>query len=229
MWVMIEAILIIVGGYLLGSVASAILVCRALGLPDPRSDGSGNPGATNVLRLGGRKAALATLAGDVAKGLVPVLIARGLNQPEWVVGATAVTAFLGHLYPVFFSFKGGKGVATALGVIAGLSWLVFVLTGLTWLLIAWVSRYSSLSSLVSTLLTPLFAWFVTGGELSMVVATAVITAFIFVRHHENIARLRVGAESKIGQKKAPSVPADSPNEAADRPANKTVSEKGTTD
>ena len=137
-------------------------VCRMLALPDPREGGSGNPGATNVLRLGGKKAAALTLAGDVAKGLVPVLVANLMELDPWVTGACAIAAFAGHLYPIFFGFKGGKGYATALGVIAGLSTTTFVAVGLTWLAVAGIWRYSSLAALTSIALTPVYAWFLTG-------------------------------------------------------------------
>lgn len=199
---MILYLFIIFAAYLVGSLASAIIVCRALGLPDPRSGGSGNPGATNVLRLGGRGAAALTLAGDVAKGVLPVILARAAGAPEWVVAAAAVAAFLGHLYPIFFGFRGGKGVATALGAVAGLSWPTFFATGLIWLVTAGVWRYSSLASLLSTSLTPVFAWFLTG-SIEMVVASAVIAAFIVWRHRGNIERLLAGTESRLGKKSAP--------------------------
>ena len=120
---MIIDILLVLGGYLFGSISTAILTCHLMGLPDPRSEGSGNPGATNVLRLGGKKAAFLTLSGDMLKGLVPVLIAQALHASPLIQSATALAAFLGHLYPVFFGFRGGKGVATALGVAFGLYWL----------------------------------------------------------------------------------------------------------
>jgi hypothetical protein len=115
-------ILLILGGYLFGSISAAIVVCKLMGLPDPRTEGSRNPGTTNVLRLGGKKAAILTLAGDMLKGLLPVLIARALHAGPEVQAVTALAAFLGHLYPVFFGFQGGKGVATALGVFFGLHW-----------------------------------------------------------------------------------------------------------
>jgi acyl phosphate:glycerol-3-phosphate acyltransferase len=196
---MITSTLVIIGGYLLGSVASAIIICRMLGLPDPREGGSGNPGATNVLRLGGRKAGAMTLAGDVFKGVLPVLIARALGESEWVVAATAVAAFLGHLYPIFFRFQGGKGFATAIGAIAALSWLTFIGMGLTWLAVAGLSRYASLASLVASALAPVYAWFITG-RLEWVVAMIVLAVFSFVRHRGNIERLIAGTESRIGDK-----------------------------
>jgi len=196
---MITSIILIVAAYLAGSVASAIIVCRMLALPDPREGGSGNPGATNVLRLGGKKAAALTLAGDVAKGLVPVLVANLMGLDPWVTGACAIAAFAGHLYPIFFGFKGGKGYATALGVIAGLSTTTFVAVGLTWLAVAGIWRYSSLAALASIALTPVYAWFLTG-HVEWTIATVTIAVFVFIRHKGNIERLVSGTESKIGQK-----------------------------
>ena len=196
---MITSIVLIVAAYLAGSVASAIIVCRMLALPDPREGGSGNPGATNVLRLGGKKAAALTLAGDVAKGLVPVLVANLMGLDPWVTGACAIAAFAGHLYPIFFGFKGGKGYATALGVIAGLSTTTFVAVGLTWLAVAGIWRYSSLAALASIALTPVYAWFLTG-HVEWTIATVTIAVFVFIRHKGNIERLVSGTESKIGQK-----------------------------
>ena len=196
---MITSIVLIVAAYLAGSVASAIIVCRMLALPDPREGGSGNPGATNVLRLGGKKAAALTLAGDVAKGLVPVLVANLMGLDPWVTGACAIAAFAGHLYPIFFGFKGGKGYATALGVIAGLSTTTFVAVGITWLAVAGIWRYSSLAALTSIALTPVYAWFLTG-HVEWTIATVTIAVFVFIRHKGNIERLMSGTESKIGQK-----------------------------
>ena len=196
---MTTSIVLIVAAYLAGSVASAIIVCRMLALPDPREGGSGNPGATNVLRLGGKKAAALTLAGDVAKGLVPVLVANLMGLDPWVTGACAIAAFAGHLYPIFFGFKGGKGYATALGVIAGLSTTTFVAVGLTWLAVAGIWRYSSLAALTSIALTPVYAWFLTG-HVEWTIATVTIAVFVFIRHKGNIERLMSGTESKIGQK-----------------------------
>ena len=196
---MTTSIVLIVAAYLAGSVASAIIVCRMLALPDPREGGSGNPGATNVLRLGGKKAAALTLAGDVAKGLVPVLVASLMGLAPWVTGACAIAAFAGHLYPIFFGFKGGKGYATALGVIAGLSTTTFVAVGLTWLAVAGIWQYSSLAALASIALTPVYAWFLTG-HVEWTIATVAIAVFVFFRHKGNIERLMNGTESKIGQK-----------------------------
>ncbi len=189
--------LFVVFGYLAGSISTAILVCRAMGLPDPRSEGSRNPGATNVLRFGGRKAAAMTLAGDFAKGLLPVLLARWASVEETGLALTALAAFLGHLYPVFFGFEGGKGVATAFGAILGLSYPVALAAFATWLFMAFVVRISSLSALTAAALTPLFAWGfgVPGAPFG---AVLVMVALLVWRHRSNIRHLLAGIEDKIG-------------------------------
>lgn len=193
---MTQNILLVVGGYLFGSISTAIIVCKLMGLPDPRSVGSRNPGATNVARLGGKQAAVLTLAGDMLKGLVPVLIAKALNADPAILAATALAAFLGHLYPVFFSFQGGKGVATALGVIYGLYWPVGLLTTGIWLAMAIVFRYSSLAALTAILLTPpCFMWLLP--EKPIVIAMVVLTVLLYWRHRSNIADLLSGKEGKI--------------------------------
>jgi len=191
--------ILVLVAYLLGSLSSAIIVCRLAGLPDPRSDGSGNPGATNVLRLGGKKPAVVTLAGDMLKGLLPVLLGHALGLAPVLLALVGLAAFLGHLYPVFFRFQGGKGVATALGVLLGLDWVVGLATVATWLAVAFVTRYSSLSALIATGLAPVWvAW--RFGSLEPAVACTVMTALLFWRHAGNIRRLAAGEEPKIGQK-----------------------------
>lgn len=184
-------------GYLAGSVSTAIIVCRAMGLPDPRSEGSRNPGATNVLRFGGKKAAAITLAGDFLKGLLPVLLARLAGLEETGLALTALAAFLGHLYPVFFGFEGGKGVATAFGAILGLSYPVALATLAAWLIMAFVARISSLSALTAAALAPLFAWWfgLPGAYLAAVLA---MVGLLIWRHRSNIRHLLAGAEDKIG-------------------------------
>ncbi len=188
--------LIILGGYMFGSISTAIIVCKLMGLPDPRTEGSKNPGATNVARLGGKKAAALTLLGDMLKGLIPVLIAHSLQMSPVILAATALAAFLGHLYPVFFGFQGGKGVATALGVIYGLYWPAGLLTTATWLAMAVVFRYSSLAALVAILLTPLwFLWLMP--EPPIIGAMSVLTVLLFWRHRSNISNLLSGKENRI--------------------------------
>jgi glycerol-3-phosphate acyltransferase PlsY len=186
--------------YLVGSISSAILVCNLMGLPDPRTEGSGNPGATNVLRVGGKKAAAITLIGDMLKGLLPVLAANLLEVLPLTLALTGLAAFLGHLYPVFFGFRGGKGVATMLGVLFGFHGLVGAATASTWLLIAKGFKISSLAALIATLLAPLYVWLIIGPSQELVIITAVMTLLLFWRHRSNIQRLLSGQEGVIGKK-----------------------------
>jgi glycerol-3-phosphate acyltransferase PlsY len=194
---MLTNILLIAAAYLVGSLSSAIIVCRLMGLPDPRGQGSGNPGATNVLRIGGKKAAAITLIGDMLKGLLPVLLAKALGAGIAVQAATAVAAFLGHLYPLFFSFRGGKGVATMLGVLLGIHWPVGLLTIGTWLVIARIFKISSLAALLAVAVTPLYAWWLIP-NLSLLIAILFMGVLLFWRHRENIRDLFSGTEGKIG-------------------------------
>lgn len=196
----LPGLLLTVAAYLLGSVSAAIVVCRLARLPDPRTQGSNNPGATNVLRIGGRVPAGFTLAGDFLKGLVPVLAGHALNLGDGWIGAAMLGAFFGHLYPVWFGFAGGKGVATQLGVLTGMAWPVGLGTALTWAAVAAGLRYSSLAALLSAWATPAYAFYFTGsGEL--VATTVLIAAVITWRHRANIARLRAGTEPRIGARK----------------------------
>ena len=189
-------------GYLFGSISSAVLVSKLFRLNDPRSVGSGNPGATNVLRSGNKFAAALTLLGDVLKGVVPVVLAQQAEVSSGVLAMVAIAAFMGHLFPIFFGFKGGKGVATAIGVFLALSWKLLLVFALTWVLVAVISRYSSLASLVASAFTGVasFAIFNQPHELQLIGAIFWIVAFTFQRHTENIERLKNGAEGKIGQK-----------------------------
>lgn len=192
-------IAVIVSAYLIGSISSAIIVCRLMKLPDPRSVGSGNPGATNVLRVGSKKAAAITLFGDTLKGLLPVAIAKLLGVSILALALTGFAAFIGHLYPVFFGFKGGKGVATMLGVLFGLHWAVGLATALTWLIVAKVFRISSLSALIATLLAPFYVLLIIGSVKPLIIATAVMTLLLFWRHRSNIQKLISGKESRINK------------------------------
>ena len=194
---MLAILLFVLFGYLAGSIATAILVCRMLGLPDPREEGSGNPGATNVLRFGGKKAAAITLAGDFLKGLLPVLLARLVGLDDTGLALTALAAFLGHLYPVFFGFAGGKGVATAFGGLLGLSWPVALAALVTWLLMAWLVRVSSLAALTAAALTPLFAWGFGMSGVPLAVVTLMMGLLVW-RHRSNIRHLLAGTEDQIG-------------------------------
>ncbi|MBV2092229.1 MAG: glycerol-3-phosphate 1-O-acyltransferase PlsY [Candidatus Thiodiazotropha sp. (ex Ctena orbiculata)] len=189
---------IVVIAYLLGSISSAIIVCRLMGLPDPRSQGSNNPGATNVLRIGGKKAAAITLFGDMVKGLIPMLIAHLFDAPPLYLALTGLAAFLGHLYPVFFSFKGGKGVATALGVQFGLHWGVGLAVALVWLFTAKVVNISSLSALISMALAPIIVWLIWPAP-ELIVMQIFISVMLFWRHRSNITNLISGAEDKISE------------------------------
>ncbi|MDX1347733.1 MAG: glycerol-3-phosphate 1-O-acyltransferase PlsY [Thiomicrorhabdus chilensis] len=190
------AIMFIFGAYVLGSLSSAIIVCKLMGFEDPRQGGSGNPGATNVKRLYGNKPAAITLVGDTLKGLLPVLAAHWLEFTPEQVMAVGFAAFIGHLYPLFFGFKGGKGVATMLGVMFGLSGWIGLAVAATWLFVAKVLKISSASALVATALAPVYIYFISG-ELSWVVGTAVMTVMLFVRHKDNIQRLLKGEEGQI--------------------------------
>jgi len=181
-------------GYLAGSISSAIIVCRLAGLPDPRTQGSGNPGATNVLRVGNKKHASITLAGDFIKGVIPVLLAKMAGADLNMQITIGMACFLGHLYPVFFGFKGGKGVATAIGAILASSWPVGLCTIATWLFVAKVLRISSLSALVAFLLTPLYAWLLEPGQDYFLYMIIAISVLLFWRHRSNIRKLLEGTE-----------------------------------
>lgn len=183
--------------YLLGSVSAAIVVCKIMGLPDPRTEGSRNPGATNVMRLGGKKAAAITLAGDLIKGLIPVLIARGLGAEDHILAAVGLAAFLGHLYPIFFGFHGGKGVATALGVLLGISWPVALAVLGTWLLMAKLFKISSLSALTAAVMAPVFMWRLENDSAVFLTLALVLATLLLWRHRSNIKRLLEGSEGKI--------------------------------
>jgi glycerol-3-phosphate acyltransferase PlsY len=186
--------LFIPAAYLIGSISSAIIVCRLMGLPDPRGEGSGNPGATNVMRFGGKKAAIITLLGDLVKGLIPVYAANLFGVSVEILAATGLAAFIGHLYPVFFKFEGGKGVATSIGVLLGFSWwLGFAFIG-TWLAVYKLGKISSLSALVASVLSPIYAWFILG-DLTLVIAAVLMTVLLVWRHQSNIQKLLAGEEN----------------------------------
>lgn len=189
---MVEWLLVPVA-YLLGSISSAILVCRIMGLPDPRGQGSGNPGATNVMRIGGKKAAGITLLGDFLKGFIPVYLANFLGMSSLSLALIGLAAFLGHLYPVFFEFKGGKGVATSAGVLLGFSWWLGLAFMVTWVLMYKFGKISSLSALIASALSPVYAWFILGDTI-IAGASAVMMLFLLFRHKSNIQRLLAGEE-----------------------------------
>ncbi|MCG5540638.1 MULTISPECIES: glycerol-3-phosphate 1-O-acyltransferase PlsY [unclassified Halorhodospira] len=193
---MLDVILVIIG-YLIGSVSSAIVVCRVMNLGDPRQGGSGNPGATNVLRLAGKGPAGITLVGDWFKGTFPVLLAWLATEDPVVASATGLAAFFGHLFPVYFRFQGGKGVATGLGVILAWSPLALLATAVTWLAVAGAFRYSSLAAVVAFAMAPIYMLWLSASPV-LTAATAILTVAIVWRHRENIVRLAAGEENRIG-------------------------------
>jgi glycerol-3-phosphate acyltransferase PlsY len=195
------AFLCALGGYLAGSIPFAVVVSRVMGLPDPRSYGSGNVGATNVLRSGNRSAAVLTLAGDAAKGWVAVLAARALELPVPMVALVGFAALLGHVFPVWLRFHGGKGVATSAGVLIAFDWRLGLAALAVWLAVAAATRYSSLAALVACAAAPALAWWIFGPG-SLVAAVAAMALLIVARHRANIAKLLRGEESRIGEKKA---------------------------
>jgi glycerol-3-phosphate acyltransferase PlsY len=200
----LPSLIAVVLSYLLGSISFAVVVSRVMGLADPRSYGSGNPGATNVLRSGNKWAALLTLVGDAAKGAVAVLLvqsaAQGFGFGAATIACSALAVFVGHLFPVFHGFAGGKGVATAAGVLLALSPALGLATLGTWLLVALVTRYSSLAALVSAVAAPVFHALFSGIDLTAL-AIAAMSALLVWRHRANISNLLAGRESRIGQKK----------------------------
>ena len=200
---MFWSVCVVVLAYLLGSLSFAVIVSKAMRLDDPRSYGSGNPGATNVLRSGNKRAAIFTLLLDALKGVVAVLIARCLAErlgyADGVVALAGLASFLGHLYPVFFRFQGGKGVATAAGVLLALNpWVGLASLG-TWLVIAIATRYSSLAALVTALLAPAYVYLLQG-DSQVVITVAVMSVLLIWRHRANISKLLNGTESKLGSK-----------------------------
>ena len=192
-------ILFVIGAYLLGSISFGILISKVFGLPDPRTVGSGNPGATNVLRSGKKLAALLTLLGDALKGWVAVVVAASYGlAPEWVA-LVALFVFLGHLYPVYYRFKGGKGVATALGILLAFSGWLGLAVLLTWLAVFAISRYSSLAALVAAVVAPGFSWFFLP-YVSYILVVFVLTLLLIWRHRSNIQKLLEGTEAGFGKK-----------------------------
>jgi acyl phosphate:glycerol-3-phosphate acyltransferase len=196
--------------YLIGALSFAVIVSRIMGLKDPRTFGSKNPGATNVLRSGSKAAAIVTLLLDALKGLLPVLAVKLWGKPygldDGAIALVGLAAFLGHLWPVFFRFQGGKGVATFIGVVFGINWILGLATGATWLIIAFFFRYSSLASLIAAAFAP--AYYLLGSriqwyaEASIALALAAMAMLLAYRHRENISRLLKGTESRLGAKKA---------------------------
>ena len=199
-----QTALAIIAAYLVGSIPFAMISSKIFGLADPRTYGSGNPGATNVLRSGNKKAALFTLIGDALKGTLAVVVAKQMGLDDTTIALVALAVFLGHLYPVFLGFKGGKGVATAAGVLFALDPLLGAAVAGTWLLVAYVSRYSSLAALVAAAAAPLFAALMHGAT-NQTIVVGILGMALIGKHWQNIQRLLAGQESKIGGKKRPEV------------------------
>ena len=196
--------LLILGAYLIGSISFAVLVSKVMRLPDPHTYGSGNPGATNVLRTGNKLAAVLTLLGDALKGYVALFLAKalvGIELDSFVLPMVAVAAFVGHLFPVFHGFKGGKGVATALGILLGIDAWLGLATLSTWLIVAFFMRYSSLAALIAALFAPLYFIFLFGIQ-PMAIAIALMSVLLIGRHRSNIKKLLDGTEGRIGSKGA---------------------------
>ncbi|CAM4471281.1 MAG: Glycerol-3-phosphate acyltransferase [Legionella sp.] len=193
---MILAAFLIILAYLMGSICSAVIVCKAFALPDPRSEGSQNPGATNVLRLAGKKYATMVLVTDLLKGTIPVVIAKMLGADSTLISYVALAAVLGHMYPFFFGFKGGKGVATAIGALLGFQFIVGMMVTATWLLVVRFSRFSSLASMVSIGLAPFYSILIIG-RINIFPPIFFIAVLILIKHKDNILRLIDGTESKV--------------------------------
>jgi len=203
---MVINFLLILGAYLLGSISFAVVVSKCMALPDPYTYGSKNPGATNVLRTGNKKAALFTLLGDALKGWLAIAIARMVlgtetsGSLEWVLSAVIIAVFLGHLFPLFHSFRGGKGVATACGILFGINFFLGLATLSTWLIVAFFTRYSSLAAIAAALFAPLYYVFLFGFH-PVVLALVIMCVLLIWRHRSNIQNLMNGSETRIGRKK----------------------------
>ncbi len=191
-------ILFAVLAYVIGSFSTAIITCKIMGIEDPRNTGSNNPGATNVLRHGGKKAAIITLIGDMLKGLIPVLVVSQLQLEAPVIAFVGLFALLGHVFPVYYSFKGGKGVATYYGVILGMNWQVGLIVLAIWLVTAALLKISSLSALISIFVTPFILWYFTQSP-ELTAAVVLMSIVVFWRHKKNIKSLLQGSEAKIGK------------------------------
>ena len=188
----------LIASYFLGSVSSAIIICRILGLPDPRTEGSKNPGATNVLRIGGKKVAAFVLIFDGLKGAMPILLAHYFGLSLFELTIILLSAFLGHVFPIYYGFKGGKGVATYLGGLIGLNFFVGLTFSIIWLIVAKVIKVSSIAALTATLLSPIYFYFITTHDVKATLIIFLINLFIYFTHRENIRRIMNGEEGVIG-------------------------------
>lgn len=199
----IIAVIVAVLAYLIGSISFAVVVSRVMNLPSPHTYGSGNPGATNVLRTGNKAAALLTLVGDALKGWVVVVIAKAyfanVTPAEWIISVAVIAVFIGHLFPIFHGFKGGKGVATAAGILFGINPILGLATMATWLIIAFFFRYSSLAALAAAVFAPIYCFFLFGSNL-IALAVTLMSVLLIWRHKSNIQNLLNGKESRIGKK-----------------------------
>jgi len=193
-------LILIAAAYLIGSISTAIITCKLLGLQDPRTTGSNNPGATNVLRSGGKKAGAITLFGDMLKGLIPVLVARQLQADSTLLALTGCAAFLGHVFPVYYGFKGGKGVATFYGTVLGMHWISGLIALSIWGLSALIFKISSLAALTSILASPVIMWWFTQST-TLSISVFAMGIIIFWRHRTNIQKIMDGSEDKIGSKR----------------------------
>ncbi|WP_137222429.1 glycerol-3-phosphate 1-O-acyltransferase PlsY [Shewanella sp. MEBiC00475] len=192
-------LLMIITAYLAGSISSAILVCKIRGLPDPRTSGSGNPGATNVLRIGGVSSAIMVLFFDMLKGALPSYLGYKIGLDAAALGFIAVSACLGHIYPIFFGFKGGKGVATAFGAMAPIGGDLALCLILTWIVFVLLTRYSSVAAMATATLAPFYTWWL---DERFILPVAMLSTLILIRHKDNIGRLRIGKETKMTRKKS---------------------------
>lgn len=192
---MLLTIALCIIAYLIGSISSAVIICHIAGIPDPRIEGSKNPGATNVLRIGGKKLGILTLLADVIKGIIPVAAALMIDSNPYTVGPVMLAVFLGHLYPIFFKFVGGKGVATAFGAIMTVSWITGVLLLLIWGLVFFLTRFASLASIITAILAPICIFFFQSVEY--ILPVSLISLLLIWRHRSNIRRLMNGTEPKV--------------------------------
>ncbi|PKF78603.1 glycerol-3-phosphate acyltransferase [Vibrio sp. vnigr-6D03] len=191
------ALIMIISAYLLGSISSAVLICRLFRIPDPRTTGSHNPGATNVLRSGSKFAAVSVLLIDMLKGTIPVWLSWYLGVEDVILGIVAIAACLGHMYPLFFHFRGGKGVATALGSMAPMGLGLMGMLMATWVTVVFFTRYSSVASILTTLIAPLYTWWF---RPEYTLPVSMLCCLIILRHHQNIKRLYEGTEPKVGDR-----------------------------